>query len=120
VPFTDQPFVQVFDTTTFTSREIYTGESGQGVAVSRNGRAYVTVAPLPVPPVPGATAIATYFGSMPGGALPGSSGSPRPVDAPGAVYVYDARTLRKLGEITLPSNAYMPAVIDNPPTPTRC
>lgn len=115
VPFTDAPFVRVIDTRAFTTRDIHTGHSGQGVALTQGGRAFVTVSPQPVPPQQGISALATYFGSMPGGAAPGSSAEPRPFDAPGAVYVYDTTTLERLGEFTLPSNAFMPAVIEQPP-----
>lgn len=115
VPFTDAPFVRVIDTRTYTSRDIHTGHSGQGVAITEDGKAFVTVSPQPIPPQQGVSALATYFGSIPGGAAPGSSAESRPFDSPGAVFVYDTTTLEPLGQIPLPSNAYMPAIIERPP-----
>lgn len=115
VPFTDSPFVRVIDTSTYTSRDIYTGHSGQGVAITEDGKAFVTVSPQPIPPQQGVSALATYFGSIPGGAAPGSSAESRPFDSPGAVFVYDTTTLEPLGQIQLPSNAFMPAIIERPP-----
>lgn len=117
MPYNDVGKIKVFDMTDLTERDIETGESGQGVVVGENGRAYVTMNPLPTGPVPTVSAIGSYFAGIPGGALPGSAEDERPlIDTPGQVWVYDTTTLEKIAEFDLPSNAYMPTIVADPPT----
>jgi DNA-binding beta-propeller fold protein YncE len=115
----DQGFVRVFDTRTLkVLKDIDTGAAGGGVAISKEGKAYVAVSPQAFPPVSGASGVLAYFGGVPGAALPFSSDTYRPgVDQPGEVYVYDAHTFARLKAppMVLPGISFVLTVVDNPP-----
>jgi hypothetical protein len=86
-----------------------------GVAISRNGRAFLSVTSTPIPPVAGLSTALHIAGVVPGAAVPAAAtvgGFP-----PGEVWVYDAKTYQRLDvpALKLPSAAFLPAVIDDAP-----
>jgi YVTN family beta-propeller protein len=113
----DNGLLTVFDLTTNTVKKtIQTGAYGVGVAISTNGRAFVTVTSTPIRPIPGLSTALHIAGVVPGAALPVATtyaGFP-----PGEVWVYDTKTYKKLDvpPLPLPSAAFGPAVVDNAPT----
>jgi DNA-binding beta-propeller fold protein YncE len=88
---------------------------GVGVALSDNGRAYVSVTSTPVPPVPGASTALHIAGVVPGAALPATTTAGGL--APGEIWVYDAKSMERLDvpPLKLPSAAFAPTVIDGAP-----
>lgn len=117
VPGADNGLLTVFDLATNTvKRTVDLGNAyGIGVAISRNGRAFVTVSATPIRPVAGASTALHIAGVVPGAALPVASTYPG--FPPGEIHVYDTKTYTRLAvpPLPLPSIAFGPAVVDNAP-----
>jgi DNA-binding beta-propeller fold protein YncE len=115
----DKGFVRVFDLKKLTiAADITTGHAGGGVVISKNGKAYVMVSPQPIAPVQGPSGWLAYFGGTAGALLPISSATYRPVvDQPGEIYVYDARTFKRVRHprMVLPGISFVLEMVDNPP-----
>jgi DNA-binding beta-propeller fold protein YncE len=114
----DNGLLTVFDLQTHKiARTIDMGNAyGVGVAISANGRAFISVTSTPIRPVPGLSTALHIAGVVPGSALPlatNAAGFP-----PGELWVYDTKTYQKLAlpPLPLPSAAFGPTVIDNAPT----
>lgn len=117
VPGADDGKLTVFDLEHHrVKRTIDLGDAyGIGVAISDNGRAFVTVGSTPIRPVTGASTALHILGVVPGAAVPVASTNPG--FPPGEVRVFDTSTYQRLDvpPLPLPSIAFGPAVVDDAP-----